>query len=274
VKMKYKRRGKGKRSPFFCEVSFVKELERMIRNLKMMIEYDGTRYCGWQRQVGHMTIQQLLEESIGSVTQENIKVIGSGRTDSGVHAISQVANFKTSSTLAERSILAGINSILPGDIVVKDLVEVHESFHATHDAKSKIYLYRILNGTVRSALQRQYAWFIRSPLDVDLMKKGALLFLGRHDFSSFCGTGCDVLSHIRTIQEIAITQDDHGMIRIIVEADGFLRYMVRNIVGMLFEVGKEKRSVDEISAVIEAKDRRQAGMTAPAHGLFLKEVKY
>jgi tRNA pseudouridine38-40 synthase len=245
-----------------------------MRNLKMIIEYDGTRYCGWQRQVGQISIQQLLEESIGAITQENVRVIGSGRTDAGVHAISQVANFKTRTTLAERSILSGINSVLPGDIVVKDIAEVHESFHATHDAKSKVYFYRIFNGTVRSALHRQYAWFIRTSLDVDLMKKGALLFLGRHDFSSFCATGCDVLSHIRTIKEIEIAQDDHDMIRIVVEADGFLRYMVRNIVGMLVDVGKEKRRVNEISAVIEAKDRKQAGMTAPAHGLFLKEVKY
>lgn len=245
-----------------------------MRNLKLTIEYDGTRYHGWQRQSGQMTIQQLLEESIGSITQEKVTVIGSGRTDAGVHAINQVANFSTRSRLDERSILAGANSLLPADVVIKDMAEVHEGFHATHDATGKVYLYRIFNGTVRSALLRQHAWFIRTPLDVDLMRQGAALFLGRHDFSSFCATGCDVLSHVRTIKELEIAQDDHGIIRIIVEADGFLRYMVRNIVGMLVDVGWGKREVRDIPTVIEAKDRKRAAMTAPSHGLFLKEVKY
>ena len=246
----------------------------IMRNLKMDIEYDGTEYHGWQRQLGQLTIQQVLEESIGSITQEDVRVIGSGRTDAGVHAINQVANFRTGSKIAARNLLAGINSILPDDIVIRNLMEVEEGFHARYDAKSKVYLYRIFNGTARSALQRQYAWFVRGSINIDLMRKGAMLFSGTHDFSSFCAADCGMANHIRTIEKVEVCQNQRGIISIHVEADGFLRYMVRNIVGMLVDIGKEKRSADEITAVMEAKDRRMAAATAPAHGLFLKEVRY
>lgn len=245
-----------------------------MRNLKMDIEYDGTEYHGWQRQLGQTTIQQVLEESIGSVTQEKVRVIGSGRTDAGVHAINQVANFRTDSKIAVRNLHAGINSILPNDIVIRNIVEAEESFHARYDAKSKVYLYRIFNGTVRPALQRQYAWFVRGFLDIDLMKEGATLFSGTHDFSSFCAADRGIINYIKTIEKVEICRDQSSIISIHVEADGFLRYMVRNMVGILVEVGKGKKPPNEIAVVMEAKDRRRAGATAPAHGLFLKEVRY
>ena len=245
-----------------------------MRNVKMIIEYDGTAYHGWQRQLGQITIQQVLEESIGAITQEKIRVIGSGRTDAGVHAMNQVANFMTDSKIEQRSLLAATNSLLPRDIVVKTMQEVDMSFHARFNAISKVYTYQILNGSVRSALHRHYAWFVRYPLNIESMKEGAILFEGTHDFSSFCAANCGMINHIRTVKKVEIEQDRRGILKIDVEANGFLKYMVRNIVGILVDVGKGKRASNEISAVIEAKDRGRAGITAPAHGLYLKEVRY
>jgi len=245
-----------------------------MRNLKMIIEYDGSGYHGWQRQLGRITIQQVLEESISTITQEDVRVIGSGRTDAGVHAMNQVANFVTNSTIGERNLLAGINSLLPPDIVIKKMMEVDAGFHARYHARSKVYVYQIYNGTVRSALYRHYAWFVRSPLNMDWMKEGAMLFTGTHNFSSFCASGCGLINHVRTVKRLEIDRDNNGLLKIDVEADGFLKYMVRNMVGMLVEIGKGNRLPNDVTAVIEAKDRRRAGVTAPAHGLFLKEVRY
>lgn len=246
----------------------------IMRNLKMIIEYDGTAYHGWQRQPGQTTIQQVLEESISAITQEKIRVIGSGRTDAGVHAVNQVANFMTGSKIEQRNLLAGINSLLPRDIAVRQMKEVDAGFHARFNARSKVYLYQIFNGAVRSALYRRYAWFVRNPLDIDRMREGAILFEGTHNFSSFCAANSPMINHVRTVKKVEIEQDRRDILKIVVEADGFLKYMVRNIVGILVDVGKGKRASNEITAVIEAKDRGRAGITAPAHGLFLKEVRY
>lgn len=246
----------------------------MARNLKAILEYDGTRYHGWQRQRQPLTIQQILEESIHRITGEDIRVTASGRTDAGVHALNQVANFRTNSALDTTSLLKGINSLLPKDIVLKELAEASDSFHARFDVKSKVYLYQIFNNPVRPALQRLYTWLIRAPLDLEKMNEAAAYLLGKHDFTSFCATHCDSENHIRTMIAVGITPDESGLIRISVEADGFLRYMIRNIVGTLVAVGRHKRSAGEMPDLIGAKDRRLAGMTAPAQGLFLKEVKY
>lgn len=247
---------------------------RIKRNIRIVVEYDGTYYYGWQRQSGKPTIQQILEESIFTITRETVRVIGSGRTDAGVHAMNQVANFVTNTAINEENLLKGINSLLPKDVVIKELAEVSESFNAQYDAKSKVYLYRIYNGPVRSSLYRNYAWYIYGVLDIKAMKSAARLFLGTHDFCSFCAADCDIINHVRTITDIDITQNHRGMLNIEIEATGFLRHMVRNIVGTLVYVGKGKFSPSDVSSIIEVKDRRQAGITAPAHGLFLKEVKY
>lgn len=246
----------------------------MARNLKAILEYDGTRYHGWQRQREPLTIQQVLEECIYRITGEDVRVIASGRTDAGVHALNQVANFRTDSPLGTASLLKGINSLLPKDIVVKELSQASDSFHARFDVKSKIYLYQIFNSPVRPALQRLYTWLIYNPLDLEKMNEAADYLRGEHDFSSFCAAHCDSENHLRTVIAIGITADKAGFIRISVEADGFLRYMIRNIVGTLVAVGRHKRSAGDMPALIAAKDRRQAGMTAPPQGLFLKEVKY
>lgn len=246
----------------------------MTRNLKMIVEYNGGGYHGWQRQNDTMTVQQVLEETIGIITQEEIKVIGAGRTDAGVHAINQVANFKTGSKIEETKLLRGINGLLPKDVVVKHLVEVEETFHARHDARSKVYLYQIYNRLVRSVMYRDYAWFIRESLAIDRMRAALLLLRGTHDFSSFSAADKEIKNHVRTVMDVDVKVAKCGMVKIYIEANGFLRYMVRNIVGTLVDVGKGKRSPTEFMCLIEAKDRGRAGVTAPPHGLFLMEVKY
>ena len=246
----------------------------MTRNIRMVLEYDGTRYHGWQRQANGLTIQEVLEEGISTITQEDIRVVGSGRTDAGVHALAQVANFRTNSDIESRGLLQGINSLLPWDIVVKELAEADASFHARYNAKSKTYMYQIYRGAVRSALYRNYAWFIHGTLDVEKMEEAARLLLGTFDFSSFCAANCGIKNHVRTVLGVDIAMDRLGMVKFSIEADGFLKYMVRNIVGTLVDVGRGKLSRAELMQIVEAKDRRRAGQTAPAQGLFLKEVKY
>lgn len=245
-----------------------------MRNVRMILEYDGTAYHGWQRQINGISIQQILEEKIAVMTGEVVKVIGSGRTDAGVHALGQVAHFKTASTIPDTNFMKGINSLLPIDIVVKDLQEVDPSFHARYDVKSKIYLYQIVNGSVRPVLNRQYAWFVPGLLNLERICEAALSFKGTHDFSSFCSTHSDALDHIRTVIDIRIEMEPQGLIKIVMEADGFLRYMVRGIVGTLVEFGKGKRLLADLQETMSAKDRRYGGMTAPPQGLFLKEVRY
>lgn len=245
-----------------------------MRNLRIIVEYDGTGYHGWQWQPHDITIQQTLEEKFGIITQEEIKLIGSGRTDAGVHATGQVANFKTKSKIREKNLLMGANSLLPGDIVIKDLVEVDEGFHARYDAKSKVYLYQILNSPYPSALYRNYSWFINSSLDIDLIRTAALQLIGTHDFSSFCAANSDTVNHVRKVMDVNVRREDGGMIKFFIEADGFLRHMVRNIVGTLVDVGRGKLSTSGFLDIMESRDRKMAGITAPPQGLFLKKVKY
>jgi tRNA pseudouridine38-40 synthase len=245
-----------------------------MRNFKMIVEYDGTAYCGWQRQENGITIQQVLEDAIQLITGEKVAVIGSGRTDAGVHALNQVAHFMSNSRLPLNNIYRGMNSVLPPDIVIKEMDEVADDFHAQHDVKSKVYVYKICNQGLRPVLGRNYFWHIRFPLDLERMKKAAQLLIGTHDYSCFCATGTHVKDRVRTITDMEIKTCDDGLIEIKVEARGFLKYMVRNIIGTLVEVGLGKRKPEEMKPIIESRDRTIAGVTAPACGLFLKEVKY
>ncbi len=245
-----------------------------MRNFKMIVEYEGTAYCGWQRQKNGTSIQQVLEDAIKKITGQKVAVIGSGRTDAGVHALNQVASFKCSTSLPVKNIYRGMNSVLPPDIVVKEMEEVAGEFHAQHDVKSKVYVYKICNQRLRPALGRDFFWFIRFPLDLELMKEASRYLIGTHDFSCFCATGTDVKDRVRTIIDIEIKTCEDGLIEIKVEARGFLKYMVRNIIGTLVEVGWGKRKSEEMNVIIESRNRRIAGITAPACGLFLKEVKY
>lgn len=245
-----------------------------MRNFKMTVEYDGSAYCGWQRQDNGVSIQQKLEEAIKLITGQKVSVIGSGRTDAGVHALNQVGSFKCSTTLPVQKIFMGMNSVLPPDIVIKKLEERSDDFHALRDVKSKIYIYKIYNQRLRPALGRNYFWHVRYPLDLARMKKAAGYLIGTHDFSCFCATGTDVKDKVRTIIGIEIKACDDGVIEIKVESQGFLKYMVRNIIGTLVDAGRGKRAPEEMKSIIESKNRNIAGATAPACGLFLKEVKY
>jgi len=245
-----------------------------MRNIRLIVEYDGTAYCGWQRQQNGLSIQQLIEESIGRITGVESRVIGSGRTDAGVHAVGQVAHFHTASHLDERSFLMGINSLLPPDIVVRSVREVDPVFHARFDVKSKVYFYRICNRPVRPALERRFAWFVWEPLDLEKIDGALDLFRGTHDFSSFCSSHTDSRDHVRTVLDIGVVKQDKDIIQMTIEADGFLRYMVRTIVGALVEIGRGKRSREDVAEILEAKDRKRAGLTAPPQGLFLQEVRY
>jgi len=246
----------------------------VMRNFKLTVEYDGSAYCGWQRQDNGVSIQQVLEEAIEKITGRKVSLIGSGRTDAGVHALNQVGSFRCDTKLPANKIFLGVNSVLPPDIVVKKLEERADDFHALRDAKSKIYVYKIFNQKLRPALGRHYFWHVRYPLDIAKMKKAAKYLPGTHDFSCFCATGTDVKDRVRTIVGIEIKTPEDGLIEIKVESHGFLKYMVRNIVGTLVEVGRGKREPEEMKTIIESKNRNIAGATAPACGLFLKEVKY
>ncbi|MEQ8202710.1 MAG: tRNA pseudouridine(38-40) synthase TruA [Smithellaceae bacterium] len=245
-----------------------------MRNFKMVIEYDGTAYCGWQRQKNGVSIQQVLEEKIRLITREEVTVIGSGRTDAGVHALNQVASFRSSTSLPEEILCRGINGLLPPDIVVKKLEEVPVEFHPQYSARGKTYVYKICNRRLRPALGRKYCWFIQHPLDLTAMKQAAGYLIGRYDFSCFCATGSSVKDRTRTVKSVSIIKGDDGLLEITIEAQGFLRYMVRNIVGTLVEIGRGKRKPSEMKEIIDSRDRNIAGITAPACGLYLKEVKY
>jgi len=244
------------------------------RNLRMTVEYDGTNYRGWQRQMEGPSIQAVLEEKIGIITGENVRVTGSGRTDAGVHALNQVASFRTRSPIPCHRLRAGLNGLLPEDIAVKAVEEAPESFHARKSARSKTYLYQILNLPYLSALWRHHAWHVTRPLDTEAMGEGASFLLGTHDFRSFSSVHTNVKSFVRTVMAVAVRPRGGGRIHVEIEADGFLRHMVRIIVGTLVEVGTGKRRPQDMAVILAAKDRDAAGVTAPARGLFLKGVRY
>ena len=245
-----------------------------MRNIRITIEYDGTQYHGWQIQPNAITIQEIIEDRLKTIIQENVNVIASGRTDAGVHAIGQVAHFHTSSSLDLSNIQRGLNSLLPDDIVIKEIHEAEKDFHARYSATSKTYRYIIFNEKFPSALYRNFSWFIPFTLDISEMNKASLRLLGTHDFSSFRAAGCNSHNPVREISHVSLKKDTKGFIIFEIEANGFLKQMVRNIVGTLVDVGKKKIGVDEFEEIFHSKDRRKAGVTAPPQGLFLVKVKY
>jgi len=245
-----------------------------VRNVKLTIEYDGSAYHGWQIQPGLRTIQGVIREQIAQITQQEVNLIGAGRTDAGVHALAQVANFQTESTIDVPSLQRGLNSLLPSDIVITSAEEVQEGFHARFSARSKVYEYHILNQPYPSALLRDYAWFMHNELDLPSMKKCGKLLIGNHDFSSFRASGDESRHSTREVLRLEIEHRKGNLIVIVIEANAFLREMVRSIVGTLVDVGRGKTVFLEFKEIFQVLDRRRAGMTAPAHGLFLVEVKY
>ena len=249
-------------------------IEYNVTNFKIIIEYDGRRYCGWQRQNHDPTIQETIEQALRKMTGQHISVIGSGRTDAGVHAYGQVANFKCETNLKSKDFRGGLNSLTPDDIVVLNCKEVDDGFHARYDVKSKVYIYKFFNSTHPAAIDRQYAWHIRTELNPETMRTAISHLIGKHDFKAFEGAGSPRSHTIRSVMSANLYRQNENYLIFDIEADGFLRFMVRNIVGTLAEVGKGKITPHEFKRILDSKDRSQAGATAPAHGLFLKTVKY
>jgi tRNA pseudouridine38-40 synthase len=245
-----------------------------MRNIKLLIEYDGTNYQGWQVQPRGPTIQGTLEEKLRLLTGEPIQLFGSGRTDSGVHAFAQVAHFRTQSQMDIGSMQRALNSLLPPDIVIQKIEEVDEGFHARRHSKSKVYEYRILNRNLRSAFHRGYVWHIPQRLDLMEMRKATKSLIGEHDFLAFRTVGSSTRTTVRRVIRAEWKRERDGLIRFEIEANGFLKQMVRSIVGTLVEVGKGRMRAADLRKILNSRDRSEAGPTAPAQGLFLKEVNY
>ena len=246
----------------------------MEKNFKLTIEYDGTAFHGWQTQKSEPTIQAAIENALATMTGQAVRLIGAGRTDAGVHALGQVANFRCDTRMDEAAMQRGLNSLLPPDIVIRRCRQAAPSFHARFDAKSKRYRYTILNQPVPAAIGRQYVWHLRPQLDTAAMRAGLESIIGRHDFSAFEGAGSPRQHSIRTVMAAEIAAPAPCRMEISIEAEGFLRYMVRNIVGTLVAVGSGKMAISDVGAILASGDRSRAAPTAPPQGLCLLEVTY
>ena len=245
-----------------------------MRNLKLVIEYDGTRYKGWQKQKDNVsTVQDKIEKVLSKMTGEDIQVIGCGRTDTGVHALNYIANFHTNSTFTNEDICNYLYEFLPEDIVVKSVTDVNDRFHARYNAKAKTYVYTINNGTHRNVFNRKYTYHTDEELNLNAMEAAADILIGTHDFQSFTSLKSSNKSTVRTINYIDISKDG-DIIRVEVNGDGFLMNMVRIIVGTLLEVGKGDLKPSDVAKILEQKKRSEAGPMAQAKGLCLKEVEY
>ncbi len=247
----------------------------MLRNIKLVIEYDGTNYHGWQSQIGtgRPTIQDSIEMAIAMVAAEDVTTYSSGRTDAGVHAWGHVANFRTCSTIPAEAWTPALNHVLPPDIRVVSSVEVKDDFHARFSALRKTYVYRILNRKAPSAIHRHYSWHVNRPLDLERMRQEALHLQGKHDFSAFRGSGCAAKTTVRTMTSVAILHEgDFVLVRM--EADAFLMHMARNIVGTLAEIGLGRFQAEDVAMILASRDRTRAGRTAPPQGLYLESVRY
>jgi tRNA pseudouridine38-40 synthase len=244
------------------------------RNIRLLLEYDGTRYHGWQRQPDAATLQQTLEAALARLTGEEVTLIGSGRTDAGVHARGQVANFRTQSAIPVKAFHHGLNSMLPSDIAVLAAAEAPPEFHARKAARAKTYEYRILNRPTRSPLHHHYAWWIAPPLDLAAMARAAAVLPGEHDFSAFRASGSDNQNPRRRVLAAGWRHSEGGWLDFHITATGFLRGMVRSLVGTMAEVGRGKAPPTRLADLLGPGARHLAGPTAPPQGLYLVEVFY
>ncbi|AEH45242.1 tRNA pseudouridine synthase A [Thermodesulfatator indicus DSM 15286] len=247
-----------------------------MRNIKLTISYDGTNYLGWQKQKVGPTIQGVLEDTLKRLLGHKIKLRAAGRTDAGVHALGQVANFLTTNKMALEDMHRALNALLPRDISIVKVEEVPIKFNAQYDARYKTYFYQIYNHPIRNPIVRLYSWWVPQKLDIEAMKACVPLFVGQKDFASFKKAGTETKTTVRTVlsAELKRVPGVAGMLRFEISGRGFLRYMVRNIVGALVEVGLGKLTYEELASILEAKDRSLAPPPAPPQGLFLKEVIY
>jgi tRNA pseudouridine38-40 synthase len=244
------------------------------QKFRLIIEYDGGAYCGWQRQKVDPSVQGTIEAALARMTRQHVTLHGAGRTDAGVHALGQAAHFICPTRLDATALRKGLNSLLPADIVIRACDPVPQDFHARFDARSKTYRYRILNRPAPAAVGRQYAWHIFRPLDLAAMQQAQTAVLGRHDFKAFENTGSPRRHTVREVTQAAWRLREDGHLIFDITADGFLKFMVRNIVGTLVAVGLGKLRPEEIAAIRDSGDRRRAGATAPPQGLFLLQVHY
>lgn len=242
-------------------------------NVKLTIEYDGTNYHGWQVQPNAETIQEVLEQALEKILRVRNRLNGSGRTDAGVHALGQVANFIHVGDLDLWRLQKGLNALTPEDIAIKQAELVPDSFDARRDGRSRVYQYRIWNHPWPSVFHRRFSWHVHEPLELSAMQEAIRFLEGEHDFASFQAAGCDVAHSVRKIYHNSLSQLGDFLVYTI-EATAFLRHMVRNIVGTLIEVGRGQRTPEAFSDLIRLRDRTRAGPTAPPQGLFLVEVKY
>jgi len=295
---------------FFCRAT---EYKRPVRHIRLVVEYDGTDLCGWQRQANGPTVQGHLEDALAKLLTHEVSVIGASRTDAGVHARGQVASFRTERPIPLHGIRRGLNSLLPPAIAVADAREVADDFHPRFSATGKHYRYLLLTGSGRSPRWRNRAWHHPGSLELAAMRDAAAALIGEHDFAAFRAAGCTAKRTVRRIEEIAIAacaelgeaghriEADHGgdlvetsrgpvidprgagasaeipepeLVAIDVRGNAFLRNMVRIMVGTLVEVGEGRRSVGQVAEILASRDRTRAGMTAPPQGLELISVRY
>lgn len=252
------------------------------RNISLLIAFDGSEYSGWQRQNNAPTIQGTLEKCLQTMLNSSVSLHGAGRTDAGVHALGMTANFYTSSSIPCSGFLNGLNSMLPRDIRILNVVEAEDDFHSRYSAKGKSYRYDIFTGAIQLPTERLYCTHLKGPLNEKNIQKCLHEIIGTHDFSSFEASGSRDLTQknsrgaVRTIYQAEFspreTTDHHWSFRF--KGDGFLRHMVRNLVGTLFEVGRNKITPMDFKSILQNTDRTLAGPTAPAHGLFLEKVYY
>jgi tRNA pseudouridine38-40 synthase len=244
------------------------------RTIRLTLEYDGSGYHGWQRQLNSRTVQEVVENCLLRLTSREVRLHGSGRTDAGVHALGQVAHFRTETNLPLTAFREGLNSLLPRDIVILEAREAPTDFHARYGAKAKMYEYRILNRPVRSPLHLHQCWWLAHPLDLNLIREATSLILGEKDFATFQASGSSVKTTTRTVMRASWEEKPGGWKYFRIMASGFLRGMVRALVGTLVEVGWGKRPPEDLERLLAARDRRLAGPSAPAAGLYLVEVMY
>jgi tRNA pseudouridine38-40 synthase len=249
------------------------------RILKLTVEYDGTNYVGWQRQAEGVSIQALIEDALAPFEGRAVTVHAAGRTDAGVHALAQVASVVTSVAHDVATLQRALNAVLPADVRITSVEDAPSGFHARFDAVSKTYEYRIVNAPYASAFQQRYVWHVPGALNLDDMRAGAAVLVGRHDFSAFQATGAGVSTTVRTILALDLFDRDGSasepaVLVLRITGDGFLRHMVRTIAGTLVDVGLGRWPAAYVSTILAGRDRTRAGRAAPAAGLFLVEVSY
>ncbi|HSR37058.1 MAG TPA: tRNA pseudouridine(38-40) synthase TruA [Desulfurivibrionaceae bacterium] len=244
-----------------------------MRTIKLIIQYDGANYCGWQEQANGPSIQETVELALAAILGERVRVQAAGRTDAGVHALAMPAVFRTERALPLRAFVEGVNSHLPPDIAIQSAEEVPHDFRVIGGALDKTYRYSIYNAPLRAPLQRLTAWHVYTPLDLEAMGRAASHFIGTHDFAAFRGQNCTAVTSTRRIDAVDIRQDG-PLITIDVTGGGFLKHMVRIMAGTLVDIGKGRFAPEHIATLLATPDRCRGGVTAPPHGLCLLQVRY